>query len=677
MLLEKLWLLRFTVLAGIIQFSLPAILSGGEFDADSGLNSAEVMGHRIDDFTLVDIHGRTFSLRDLDDDSLVVVAFLGVQCPLAKLYGPCLEALQQEFQNQGVIFLGVNSNRQDTIQEITGYSRRHGITFPVLKDTGNQVADAFTAQRTPEVFVLDRHRRIRYRGRIDNQYGVGFSRDDSTQEPLKQALQELLAGKEVSQPRTEAVGCHIGRVSQPNEKSGVTYSNQISRIFNKHCVECHRDGEIAPFPLTSYEDVAGWGPTIVEVIEDQRMPPWHANLEHGKFQNARVMSAEEKELVYEWAAAGSPQGNPDNLPDSPTFVEGWRLPRQPDIVVAMSDRPYKVATEGIVEYQYFVVDPGFTEDRWVAAAEVVPGNREVVHHAIVFIRGPGQLRRDSLGWLSAYVPGQQPMVLPKGHARRVPAGSKLVFQMHYTPNGSLQSDVTKIGLLFASPEEVTDEVITLAGLNRDFEIPPHAKDFEVRTSITRMPSEGKLLALAPHMHVRGRSFRFIAERPGSPEEILLEVENYDFNWQHGYAFAEPIPVSSDLSILCVATFDNSEDNPVNPDPTVSVRWGDQTWEEMAVAFCDVAVPIGEGYRHLIRPDAELTAEKRRSVELAAQRLMDRFDKNGDGRIVADEAPPAFSIFGFRNLDRDFDDTVTLEEARTAALERIRDDKLPF
>ncbi|HRX83363.1 MAG TPA: redoxin domain-containing protein, partial [Pirellulaceae bacterium] len=239
-------------------------------------DSGSPLGRTVAAFSLSDYRGREFSLDDFSSQKLMAVAFLGTECPLAKLYGPRLNALADEFASKGVAFVGINSNTHDSNSEIAAYVQRHAIEFPLLKDLGNRVADAMGAQRTPEVFLLDQDRVVRYWGRIDDQYGVGYSRDEPTRHDLRLAIEELLSGLSVSQPITEAVGCHIGRIKTPDETAVVTYSNQVARIFQRQCVECHRPGEIAPFSLTNYDEVVGWADTISEVIEEQRMPPWHA-----------------------------------------------------------------------------------------------------------------------------------------------------------------------------------------------------------------------------------------------------------------------------------------------------------------------------------------------------------------------------------------------------------------
>ncbi|HUG89537.1 MAG TPA: redoxin domain-containing protein, partial [Planctomycetaceae bacterium] len=351
--------------------------------------AAASIGRAVEEFALRDYRGKEHALSDYGEATVVVLAFLGTECPLVKLYGRRLEDLSQKYRGRGVVFLGVNSNVHDSITEIAAYARLHGLTFPILKDAGNKLADRLGAERTPEVFVLDAERAVRYRGRIDDQYGVGYAREAAGRHELADAIEALLAGKQVVTPVTEADGCLIGRVRETQPGSDVTYSNQIARILQKRCVECHREGEVAPFALTDYNEVAGWAAMIEEAVSENRMPPWHANPAHGRFANERRLSEDERQLISRWAAAGAPQGDPQDLPAPIEYTSGWQLPREPDAIVAMRDRPFDVPAEGTVRYQYFRVDPGFTEDKWVKMAEVLPGNRAVVHHILVFARPPG------------------------------------------------------------------------------------------------------------------------------------------------------------------------------------------------------------------------------------------------------------------------------------------------
>lgn len=622
------------------------------------------IGRIVGDFRLPTAYGAERSLSDEATAEAVVVVFLGVECPLAKLYGPRLAELAADYAERGVAVIGVNANRQDTLTELAAYGRRSGIEFPLLKDNDAEAVEAFGATRTPEAFVLDRQRVIRYRGRIDDQYDVGAVRDKPSTLFLRDAVEAVLAGEEVATPETRAVGCFIGRPREPDADSRVTYSEHVAPILEKHCVECHREGEIAPFVLRGYDEVAGWADTIAEVVRDQRMPPWHADPQYGHFKNERLMSSEEKQVLYDWAEAGAPEGDPTQLPEPRTFVEGWRLPREPDQVVAMRAEPYRVASQGVIDYQYFAVDPGFTEDKWVQAADIVPGDRSVVHHVIVFVSPPADKPQRGLGWLTAFVPGQSAMILPEGRARFVAAGSKFVFQMHYTPTGKETDDLTKMGLVFADAESVTEEVITFEAVNPKFEIPAGDPDYRVSAKRSGFPAGAKLIGLAPHMHFRGKSFRMTGVWPDGKQNVLLDVPRYDFNWQTNYRFEEPITLPEGFEVACEASFDNSAANPFNPDPTIPVRWGDQSFEEMMVAFFEVAAPKGDLKQAIAsgRP----TDGQRGEAKALAQRLFERHD-NGDGTLKRNELPNSFAIFAFDRYDLNDDQVLTEDEVFEAAL----------
>jgi peroxiredoxin len=544
----------------------------------------------IENFSLRDYRGKLRSLEEFSDAKLVVVAFVGIECPLAKIYAPRLQDLHEQFASQGVAFLGIDSNRQDSITELAAYARIHGIEFPVLKDAGNEVADALGAVRTPEVFVLDGERNVRYWGRIDDQYGLGsnsgYARPNVERHDLAVALKELLEDEDVSVPVTEARGCIIGRVTKVDAHGDVTYTNQIARILQDRCVSCHRDGEIAPFPLVKYDEVVGWAEMMREVIGEGRMPPWFANPEHGKFANDARMSDDEKKLFNAWVDNGCPEGDLADLPAPRQWVEGWRI-SEPDQIIHMRDEPYTVQAEGVVEYQYFTVDPGWTEDKWIQAAEARPDNRGVVHHIIAFVRPPREpgAKRDRSrgGLLAGYAPGGGVREFPEGVAKFVPAGSKLIFQMHYTPNGSVQEDRSYIGVVFADPKSVHKRVHGGSPSNHTFAIPPGDPRYKV-ISEHKFAQDMQLFWFAPHMHLRGSAFRYEAAYPDGRREILLDVPNYDFNWQLRYILETPKSMPAGTTMHCTAYFDNSEDNLANPDPTETVRWGDQTWEEMMIGW---------------------------------------------------------------------------------------------
>ena len=597
-----------------------------------------------------------------------VICFLGTECPLAKLYGPRLDTLAREMADRGVAFIGVNSNPQDSPAEIVTYAEQHAIGFPILKDADQSVALALGATRTPEVVVIDDTGNVCYRGRIDDQYDPGVLRPEPTADYLADALVELTSGKPVSLPVTEPVGCLIqlpDPQGTPVETTSLTFANEISRVLQKHCVECHQAGEIGPFALEDYDEVIGWGDMLLEVIDQKRMPPWHADSQHGAFANARDMPAADIAMLREWVDAGMPFGDAADLPPPLAHAAEWDLPHEPDLIFPMSEQPYVVPSEGVVEYQYFVVDPGFTEDVWVKAVAVDPGNRSVVHHAIVFLRPPDGSDFNGFGLLGGYVPGQKSLQLPTGYAQRVAAGTLLAFQMHYTPTGQVEEDLTRIGLILADPDEVTHEVYTVGGIEQDFEIPPGVSEYTVSGQMRGIPKEGTLLSINPHMHLRGRAVKLFADQQGR-SETLLSVPHYDFNWQHNYAFANPLNLSDVEQVRFEMTYDNSKGNPFNPDPSEYVTWGDQTWEEMAVVFATVARPKGAREAgDAAEPSEEEAAAREAALNAKAEAFADdyltKLDRDGDGAMSRDEAPEAVKMFSFRQLDIDHDGFVRRDE----------------
>ncbi len=332
---------------------------------DSRANLAAGGSGRFEDFSLAATNGTTLSFSTDPAVRFHVVCFLGTECPLARVYGPRLERMANEYASKGVQFLGINSNVQDSMDDLKEYVKEHGISFAIGKDYDRTVALQSGATRTPEVFVVDAAGVIRYQGRIDDQYKPGIARTEAKVHDLRNAIDELLAGKQVSRPDVKAVGCLIALPRKETIDSDITFCNQVLRILQKNCIECHRDGQIGPFALDDYDEVVGWGDMSVEVIDEGRMPPWHADPTVGHFANARHMPDEEKEIFRRWVDAGMPFGKAEDLPPEETYADGWRMSKEPDLILEMATEPYLVPAEGTVEYQYFVVDPGFTEDTWI------------------------------------------------------------------------------------------------------------------------------------------------------------------------------------------------------------------------------------------------------------------------------------------------------------------------
>ncbi len=387
------------------------------------------------------------------------------------------------------------------------------------------------------------------------------------------------------------------------ETEAVTWARDISPILRENCETCHRPGQVGPFALQTYEQARGWAEMIASVVEEGRMPPWNAAERfHGVFENERSLSAKQKTTIRNWVKNGMPRGDKQDELQPKEWPYTWSI-GQPDAVFSMEkwlsndeelpEEGYRVARDGVIDYEYFYAETHFPEDRWVYGMEVRPGAPDVVHHVLVVAQDPkkGKLNprgRDLLHFFALAVPGDTPSLYPDGYAKLLPAGASLVFQVHYTPNGKERFDRSSVALIFADEEPVF-EVVSDAAINRRFIIPPGAKNHEVRSSHVFKEDTG-ILALFPHMHTRGKDFQFIAHYPdGTSEELLFA--DYDFNWQESYIYADPKPFPAGTRLDCIGHFDNSADNPNNPDPDKPVYWGDQTFEEMFVGYYDYVVPL--------------------------------------------------------------------------------------
>lgn len=424
--------------------------------------------------------------------------------------------------------------------------------------------------------------------------------------------------------------------SSTKSKLEITFTKNIAPIFFKSCAECHRPGEAAPFSVLSYKDVRPWAKSIKEKVLSREMPPWHADPHVGQWANEPRLSQAEIETISAWVDAGALEGNAKDLPPVPNFTNGWRI-GQPDLIVPMPEE-FKLAASGPDEYQYFEVDPGFTRDMYVQQAEARPGNRKVVHHIIVFVKPPanapaqpkltkveqeareremmyyreGFLKRtkadapahdnscqlpnggageridakDDTGnivWVAAYAPGTPPYRLPANTALKVPAGSKLLFQMHYSKvAGSEQTDRSSIGLTFAK-QPPAKELRVRAVANEYFRIPAGVSNHQA-TACWTVPEDIHVYALTPHMHVRGKSQKLEAIYPDGRREVLLNVPRWDFAWQTNYETKQALLLPKGTRVIVTSTFDNSVKNKFNPDPSKSVRWGEPTYDEMLINF---------------------------------------------------------------------------------------------
>jgi peroxiredoxin len=578
----------------LLLFACVAVFLAGRLTG-KGPDKSRGPGRKVPDFRLTEPRqGKSLALSHYKDKKAVVVVFLGTECPVNNLYLAVLADLHKAYAGKGVQFLGVYSNDHESAAEIAEHARKNELPFPVLKDSGNKVADAFGAKRTPEAFVLDGARKIVYDGRIDDQFGVSYRRPGKpVRRDLAEALVEVLAGKPVSIAETRVEGCLINRVKKAASSGRVTYAKDVARILQSNCQECHRPGQVGPMSLLTYKSAVAWAGPIREALTEERMPPWYADPKHGKWRNDRRLSKEDKATLLAWLDAGTPKGDDRDLPPKRDFPDGWVI-GTPDVIIKMP-KPFPVPAETPkdgVPYQYFSVDPGFKEDRWVESAEARPGSPEVVHHIIVFIAPKdGKLNMEGQGnLLTGEAPGDMPTILEPGQGRLIPAGSKLVFQMHYTPNGKAQTDQSSVGLIFCK-KKPRHRVFTIPVANMWFEqrwftIPAGADNFKIESNF-RVPMDAHIIDFMPHMHLRGKDFLYEAIYPDGTRKTLLSVPKYYFGWQSMYRCAEPVALPRGTRLHCVAHYDNSAKNLNNPDPSRPIAWGDQTWEEMMIGWVSI------------------------------------------------------------------------------------------
>jgi hypothetical protein len=389
-----------------------------------------------------------------------------------------------------------------------------------------------------------------------------------------------------------------------------TFYRDVLPILQGHCQICHREAEIGPMPLVTYEQTRPFARAIASATSQRKMPPWFADPSVGRFLNDPSLTPQEIATLTSWADSNAPAGDPHDAPLTRQWAQGWMIPK-PDVVVQMP-KPVTIPARGDIAYTYEIVHTAFTEGKWVQSSEVRPSSRGNVHHAVIYVRPPGShwLQHAPIGEpftgadmtdeqdrsdthfttadiLLVYAPGSAPDNWANGMAKFIPAGSDLVFQMHYMAHGHPMSDQTSIGMVFTK-QPPKQRVLTLQLTNDAFVIPPGVPDFRVEVHGS-LPNDAVLLSFFPHMHLRGKRFEYNILPPGSGTETLLRV-NYDFYWQLSYRLAEPRALKAGTVLQAVAWYDNSNNNPHNPDPDVAVRWGDQTYDEMMVGFFDVAVP---------------------------------------------------------------------------------------
>jgi thiol-disulfide isomerase/thioredoxin len=551
-------------------------------ESPSASKAVVPIGSKVNELRFKDIRSVPQSLADLGDKKAYVFVFTTTQCPIVKKSIPKLIEMSRTYSVQDVVFVSVNVGAGDTIRDMAGQAVDQSIPFLMVKDYDLSVANALGVTRVPECVVLDQGKTIRYRGRVDDQFRLGGTKPMASREDLKMAIDDVLAGKEVSVAETTVDGCVITAPVEKVKVEDLSFYKDIAGIMLKHCSNCHHEGTAAPFALMSYEDVVSNAEMIREVVRDETMPPWYAHPAHGKFQNDASLTEEDKSKLLAWLGSDRQAGNVTDAPPLPQYADSkWRI-GEPDMVITMLE-DHTVPATGFVPYKYAVLPKVFFQETWVEAFEIRPENPSVVHHcnmAYVTTKGASD---DT--FITGYVPGGQPMDLGRfgnGVAYRIPAGSGLGLQIHYTTTGTEQKCRIQVGLRFPKGK-VQKQLHHFVLDPRGWTIPPYEGAYQIRSKHT-LEREADLLGMFTHMHVRGRDMTFFATKDAE-RECLLQIPNYNFEWQLGYELSPGTKVlSKGTAIEAVAHFDNSIYNPYNPDPKVAVRYGPQTVDEMFNGF---------------------------------------------------------------------------------------------
>jgi hypothetical protein len=563
-------------------------------------------GAHVDDFALLDQSGKFHHLYYLSDAKAVVLMAHDNECATTAQSVASLEEAKRSFASRGVEFLMINGD--DTRAAVAAQVGRSGSSIPVLVDELQLVSESLQLQRAGEVLVVDpKGWKVAYRGPLDSK--------KSGNALLTGALDAVLAGQAVKSPKVAAKGCALKVAKRATPGKKISYSEQIAPLLADNCVTCHRPGGIGPFAMSDYTIVQGFAPMIREVIRTRRMPPWHADPHVGTFEGARSLTPEEAQTLVHWIEAGAPRGSgPDPLAELNKQYPEWMF-GEPDMIVGLP--PFDVPATGTVDYQFHVVPNNTGRDIWIRASDTVPGDRTVLHHVLVGVFDPKlpeqeRMVRATSGELGAYVPGNGPVMYPAGTGVLVPKDCSFAFQVHYTSSGKATRDETRVGFYF-SKQPPQYEFKTAVMFKPSLKIPANTKAYT--DSITHeFPRDAMIYSLTPHAHFRGSASKFVARYPDGREELLLSVPKYDFNWQTTYSLTQPKTIPAGTRIVHTTTYDNSPQNPANPDPNREVPWGQQSWDEMlygVVRYREMTPLPGTQMSHVAQQvDQSETASKR-------------------------------------------------------------------
>jgi cytochrome c553 len=570
---------------------------------------------------LTPLTGGATTLKDVRGEQATVLITLAFDCPIAAGYASDLAAMARASGAKGVKFVGVCPT-QDSPETLKRLAEQFKLGFPLFRDPDARTADALEAKVTPEAFVFDRELRLTYRGRIDDTYSARLKRNVATTRfDLKDAIEATLAGKPVGEPVTTAVGCPIERPTAAAATGAVTYHRDVAPILARRCAVCHRPGEVGPFPLLSYQHARKWAGDIKEYTQSRQMPPW---LPRGgvAMKDERKLTDKEIATLAAWVDGGTPEGDPAAAA-APASAEpdGWRA-GPPDLILKASDG-FQVGPTGRDVFRVFVIPTGLTEDKWVVGYDVKPGNSRVVHHTLHYFdttgtarkleekakksadplaadRGPGYSvgmgvgffppgskagERPKFGGLGGYAPGQGPQFVPDGAGWYLTSPADFLLQVHYHRTGKTENDRTQVGLYFAKKPVVQPwQTLIVPGMKPFERIPANAARHVSRGAMF-LHDDAILYNVLPHMHLLGKSVKVTLTPPGGEPRTIIDIPEWDYNWQETYWFAEPIRAAAGSQVEIEAVFDNSATNPNNPStPPKDVHQGEETTNEMLYAF---------------------------------------------------------------------------------------------
>ena len=564
----------------------------------------------VADLALRDTSGTLHDFRAATDRKAVVFFLLGTECPVSNGYAPEMTRIAEKYGPSGVAFFGVHPDPDVTPESASAHAAEYRLGFPVLLDPTQELAEAAGAGVTPEAIVIDDGGMVVYRGRIDDTYAPdGKRRDRPTTHDLRKVLDDLDAGKTPAPIVRPAFGCPLPSASPVvAEGEAVTFTRHVAPILWNHCGQCHRPGEVGPFSLLTYADAAKRADFLRDVVESGRMPPWKARPGYGHFLDENRLTRRERALLDRWADDGAPQGDPADLPPMPSYPDGWAL-GTPDLVLTMAE-PYTVPADGGDVFRGFVLPVTAVGDRPIAAVEFRPGNRKVVHHARIFVDetpdcrkldaadpGPGfayNARADiPKPSLCEWNPGVAPRRPRPGVGRTLRAGADVAVLLHYHATGKEEADQSSVGLYFADrpPERILGR-ISLSSARID--IPPGEPRHRMVARRT-VPVDSMAESVLPHGHNLLREMTLTATLPDGRVVRMLQIHDWDINWQGLYHFDQPVPLPAGTKLEVVAVYDNSSANPRNPfSPPRRVRYGPNADSEMLGCHVYVVADTPEG-----------------------------------------------------------------------------------